>query len=177
MNPEDQKLNITPKPEKVIREKIQKTEDLSLKFSSEMDNDNKNISGANKKIEVSDDKDNSFIGNVYFYESDNSLEIKLVSIEPQYRGQNIGISLYKELIRIAKDKGKEKVCSDSTVQAGALSAWKKLKDEGFSVKINPSIEEKFNEFQKTYNEGKYFKEFIKVPEGEHAFEVVLDNKS
>ena len=176
MNPENPKLNITPKPEKILRDKHEKIENLSFGFSGELENNHVNQDKAQKMLEIFDSINNTPLGNIYFNETENAFEIKEVVVDEKFHGQNVGINLYKELIRTAKEKGLEKIDSDNIVQGGAIAMWRKLKDEGNLVRINPKIKEKFEEFKKVYDEGKYFKEKLDVPVGEHVFELLLNDK-
>lgn len=176
MNPENPKLNITPKPEKVLRDRNEKIENLSFGFSGELENDHVNQDKAQKRLEIFDSVDNTSIGNIYFNEINKNFEIKEVVVDSKFHGQDAGINLYKELIRIAKEKGLEKIDSDNIVQGGAITMWRKLKEEGNLVRIHSKIKGKFEEFKKVYDDGKYFKEKLEVPIGEHVFELLLNDK-
>jgi hypothetical protein len=46
-------------------------------------------------------------------------------------------------------------------------------DKGYKVHVNPAIEEKWNQFLNTYNEGKMFKEMFSVSNKENAFQILF----
>ncbi len=177
MSEEMSQFSITPKPEKIIRdERRNKKENLSFIFSGELENDHENKGKAKKKLVISDEVANIAVGTLYFNELGNSFEIKEVVRNHEYSGNEVGLNLYKELIRIAKSRGLESIKSDSVVQGGANAIWKKMLDEGYVVIVNAKVKEKFAEFLRVYNEGKYYKDFLEVPIGENVFELRLNNE-
>lgn len=168
-------LNIIAKPEKLFRDEGKnKKENLTISFSGELENTHRNKYKAEKRLEALDK--NIDIGNVYYNEINNSFEIKESIRDPKYSGNEVGLNLYKELIRIAETKKLDSIKSDSMVQQGAMVIWKKLIDLGYHININPKIKDKYQEFVKIYNEGKYFTNYLGVSPDESVFELILDRK-
>jgi hypothetical protein len=177
MNPETPKLNITPKPEKILREKTDKTLDKSV-FSYSEEQENTEWPYGEKQLLLLDENKNR-IGQIQFNYPETETEEKLfktriVIINDEYKNKDLGITLYKRLIDLAKEKGLDGIKSDNSVVGGAIVSWKKLADEGYNIKVNPRIKEKYEELLKLYNEGKFFKEGLEVPKEESVFELILN---
>lgn len=170
MKEEIPKLNITPRPDKITRDTSNKKENLSFDFSSILENTEKhNYKKAKKRLEILDKSE--VIGNVYFNEENNSIQIKETMTNADYSGNNVGFSLYKELIRLAKEKQFSTIQSDSMVQRGAVIIWKKLKDEGYDITINSKVKEKYQQFIDTYNKGEYSQDYLIVSPEESVFKL------
>ena len=179
MNPEISKINITPKPEKVFREKTDKTLEKSF-FSYSEEQQNTEWPYGEKQLLLLDENKNR-IGQIQFNypdteETEKLFKTRIVIINDEYKNKDLGITLYKKLIGLAKEKGFDGIKSDNSVVGGAIATWKKLADEGYEIKINPKVKEKYEEFVKVYNEGKFFKEGLEVSKEESVFELILNNK-
>lgn len=173
MKEEIPNLNITPRPHKITREIVDKKENLVFDFSNILENTEKhNYKKAGKRLEILDN--NKVIGNVYFNEEGNSIQIKETMTDAEYSGNNTGFSLYKELIRLAKERKFSNIKSDSMVQRGAIIIWKKLKDERYDITVNSKVIEKYQEFIDTYNKGEYFQGYLIVSPEESVFELNLN---
>lgn len=175
MSSEVPKINITPRPEKVIRdEKKHKKENLSLIFSGELENEQAAEGNEiSKRIEVYDKERGVKIGSLKYNVVGDSIKINEVIRDLQFSGNEIGLNLYKELIRIAKNQNLRSIRSDCVIQGGALAVWKNLRDEGYVITINPLVTERYERFLEAYNDGRYFKELLEVPPGESVFELFL----
>lgn len=178
-NQETPKINITPKPEKIFREKTDKTLDKSV-FSYSDEQENIEWPYGEKQLLILDENKNR-IGQIQFNYPETDAEQKLfktriVIINDEYKNKDLGITLYKKLIDLAKEKGFDGIKSDNSVVGGAIATWKKLADEGYQIKVNLKVKEKYEEFVKVYDEGKFFKEGLEVPKEESVFELLLNNK-
>jgi GNAT superfamily N-acetyltransferase len=96
--------------------------------------------------------DNKKIGELDFmqnYPADGTIKISEVMVQPEYRGMEIGLKLYEELISYAKQNNFNKVASGFSVEGGALISWMKLAEK-YSVIVNPEakdINDKVVDFQ------------------------------
>lgn len=179
MNPETPKLNITPRPEKTFREKVEDKMDLSA-FSYSEEEINKEWPYAEKKFYILDETKNPVGSIQYNYPKENTdkklFKVRLISLEEAYRNKGVGIGLYEQLLSLARQKGLDGIKSDNKVGGGALAIWKKLQEEGYLVNVNPKAIEKWTEFLKSYDEGKFFRKDIIVPAEESVFELLLKEK-
>lgn len=168
-------FNIIPRPEKSFRDESKnEKEDLDISFSGELVNEGFDRSLSVKRIEAWDKESNLKIGSIYYDEASDSFEVKVSGREVEYSGNGVGLSLYKELIRIAEKKNLKNIKSDCTVQGGAIAVWKKLQDLGYQVLVNPEIESKYKDFVELYNQNKYFKGLLSVGKTESVFVLKLE---
>lgn len=167
------------KKDPIFREKQEpQIEVHEMSFSGEQDNgSNTNGESGEKTFSLINKDNNEVIGSIcYDYpkdESNNILKVRFAGLEEKYRGQSFGPKLYEHLIEIAKDKGLNGIGSDSVVQAGGIVVWKKLIDNGHTVIVNPDIEERWNQFNTEYDEGKLFKEMLSVDKNENVFKIMF----
>lgn len=179
---EPQPFKFELKKDPVFREHKDKIELPQTSFSEEVENaNNYDGEGGQKAIFLLDKETQGDMGRIAAIKFDypqhcsehQLLKIRGVGIDNQkYIGQGIGILLYKKLLELAKEKGLEGISSDSVVQGGALAVWKKLKDAGYDINVHPDAFAKWQEFLKTYDEGKMFKESISVEKTDSVFKIL-----
>jgi len=105
------------------------------------------------------------------------IKVRFVGVDDKYKRGDISIKLYQYLIDMAAGKDLNGIKSDQVVQGGALASWKKLKESGYDLSVYPELQNKFDEFCKTYDEGKYFKESLSAPNGKSVFTINLNDKN
>ncbi len=176
MDQESPKFNITPKPEKIFREKEEATLDAS-RFSCSLEQDNTDWPYAEKQILLLDEMKNR-IGQIQFnYPGKGAQEkffkIRFAALNDGYRNKGLGMKLYEEVLALAGRNGFSGIRSDNNVGGGALALWKKLSESGYLLTVNSKIEDKWQEFLKMYGEGKLYKQDIEVPNEESVFEIHL----
>lgn len=164
----------------IFREKrVPQVEVKETTFSEESNNlFNRNGEMGWKQFSMLNKEDNDLIGKIYYdypnkESQDQILRIRIVGLEEKYKGQNLAIKLYKELIERAKAQKLEGIGSDASVAGGALTVWKKLMDEGYNLRVDPSMEEKWKLFLKIYNEGKIFKEKLESDTKASVFKILF----
>ena len=170
-------IKIELKKDSVFREKREVTETVKeTEFSEEQDNE-KNYDGekGNKVFSLMNKESQEVIGSIYYDENDKDSIIKFrtVGLEEKYKGQNLGNLLYEHLIEIARNKNLNGIGSDSSVNGGGIVVWKKLLEKGYNVQVHPAVQKKWNEFLKTYNEGKFFQENLRVNKNESVFKLLI----
>jgi hypothetical protein len=108
MNPENQKINFTPKPEKIFREKTDKTlEKTNFSYSEEQENTEWPY--GEKQLLLLDENKNR-IGQIQFNYPEKEAEeklfkIRILIINDEYRNKDLGITLYtKDLLIFLKKK-------------------------------------------------------------------------
>lgn len=143
-------------------------------MSDEEDNDNEY---GEKKIRLLNKDTQEFIGSISFdYISKNDgkfIKVRFAGVGDAYSRKDLSLNLYKQLINLAQQKKLNGICSDIVVQGGALASWKKLQEQGFNVSVYPELLDKYNEFCKTYEEGKYFKDQLATNNEESVFTLNL----
>ncbi|MFA4942614.1 MAG: hypothetical protein WC564_03200 [Patescibacteria group bacterium] len=145
-------------------------------------NEERNNSAGNGsyKIELLNKNDQKSIGTItYDYDLNEKIKmikIRTVGVSPEYQRQEFSMQLYHRLLDLVKEKGLAGIRSDEIVQGGALASWKKLKEEGYNVLVHQNLQDKFDEFCKTYNDGRVFKEYLKAPSGQSVFNINLADK-
>lgn len=177
-------IKITKKeaPVPVFREKINPSAEVGeTSFSDEQDNTNNYTGELGEKVFtlINNDDQDTIARIQYDYPKDsaeNLIKVRFAGTHEKYQGQSVSLKLYEHLLEIAKTKGLEGIASDSAVQAGAMSVWKKLIDKGYNVEVNPLVEEKWKSFLETYNEGKYFRDMFNVPSSESVFKIYLNQE-
>lgn len=144
-------------------------------MSDEEDNNNEL---GKKKIRLLNKENQGLIGSISFdYISKNEVEfikVRFIGIKDIYNGKDLSLDLYKQLINLAQQKKLNGICSDEVIQGGAIASWKKLQEQGFKVSVYPKLLNKYNEFCKTYDEGKYFKDQLATNNGESVFTLNLE---
>jgi len=159
----------------VFREKKKSNENIETYFSEEAENDNE--FGA-RIIKLFNKENNELIGNISFdYDIDKMIKVRFVGVDDKYKRNDLSLELYKHLIELSKNKNLDGIKSDQVVQGGALASWKKLKESGFDLSVYPELQNKFDEFCKTYDEGKYYKESLSAPNSESVFTINLVDKN
>jgi GNAT superfamily N-acetyltransferase len=168
MNEEKPKLNITPKEK--LEYRPERTGQELLNLHTEIDPGQDGVSS--KRIVLSNEDQE--IGSLNFYLPENSktIEISQVIVSPDFRGNNLGMKLYEELITFAKERNFESIQSDRIVQGGAIGTWIELSKK-YNVSVHPSLKELYEKLVKTYEEKKFFNESLTAPSHEHAFELDL----
>ncbi len=156
-------------------EKKESEQKIETVLSDEEDNNNEL---GEKKIKLLNKENQDLIGSISFdYISKNESEfikVRFAGIEDSYSRKDLSLDLYKQLINLAQQKKLNGICSDEVVQGGAIASWKKLQEQGFNVSVYPGLLNKYNEFCKTYNEGKYFKDQLATNNGESVFTLNLE---
>ncbi len=180
------KMTFTKKETPILREKRSPgfTEATNVSFSDEIDHEAAHPQGRERKYFLLKDETNKIdIGHIlydYPLPSDQEMLIRIEEsgIERNYQGQELGLKMYEHLIDIAKQKGLEGIKSDTAVQGGALTIWKKLQEAGHNVIVNEEVLEKWAEYLRTYEEGKYFKEVITTANKKDSiFKLILDQSN
>lgn len=153
-----------------------KESERRIETVSSDEEDNNNELGE-KKIRLINKENQDFIGSISFdYISKNGdkfIKVRFAGIEDTYSRKDLSLDLYKKLVSLAQQKNLNGVCSDEVVQGGALASWKKLQEQGFNVSVYPELLNKYNEFCKAYDEGKYFKDQLATNNGESVFTINL----
>lgn len=172
------KIRIDKQYNPVFREKREDSEKIETILSEEENNNNEY---GEKKLLLRNKENQELIGNIsfdYIIKDDNKMiKVRFTGIEDAYKRKDLAVELYKELIRLAEQKKLNGICSDQIVQGGALACWKKLQEQGYTLEVNPILVTKYEEFCKTYNEGKYFKESLSAPSGESVFRINLNQET
>jgi predicted GNAT family acetyltransferase len=173
-------IKITQVKDPIFREKHEpKIEVKETAFSDEQENTKNTDGEKGEKFLTLINKDNQeTIGNLFYdypKEGNNNeiLKVRFAGIEDKYKGQAFAIKMYEKLLEEAKAKNLDGIGSDAAVSSPAAVVWKKLMDKGYKVDVNPAIEEKWNRFLDTYNEGKMFKEMFSVSNKESAFQILF----
>ncbi|MFA5131158.1 MAG: hypothetical protein WC467_01910 [Patescibacteria group bacterium] len=169
------KINIEKQFNPVFRGKQEDSEQkIETILSNEEDNDNE---FGEKKIRLLNKENQDFIGSIsfdYISKNDNKfIKVRFAGIGDNYNRKDLSLDLYKHLIDIAKRKELNGICSDEVVQGGALASWKKLQEQGYDLSVFPELFDKYKEFCKTYDEGKYFKDQFATGNGESVFTINL----
>lgn len=169
------KMNFEKISNPIFRDKREDSEEkIETILSEEENNDNEY---GEKKIKLLNNNNQESIGNISFdyIERGNGkfIKVRFVGMEDDYKRKDLSLELYKHLLDLAKQKELNGICSDQVVQGGALSSWKKLQEQGFNLSVCPELLDKYNEFCRTYDEGKYFKESLSTSNGESVFTINL----
>ncbi|MCX6753284.1 MAG: hypothetical protein NTW62_03020 [Candidatus Nomurabacteria bacterium] len=173
------KINFTKKDIKLFREKSDKSLDKSVfSLSEEIDNTEWPYG---EKVMFLLDESKERIGQIQFNypevdAKEKLFKIRMIALDDKFKNKDLGIVLYKKLIDLAKEKGFKGIKSDNSVGTAASANWKKLADEGYELIVNLKVIEKYEEFIKTYDEGKYFIGGFQVPKEESVFEIDLNKK-
>ena len=144
-------------------------------FSDEKQND---ASGnGSYKIELLNQGNHENMGTVtydYDLNGENSMiRIKTIGISMEHQRQDFSMKLYNRLLDLCKEKNLSGIRSDEVVQGGALASWKKLQEQGYDLSVFPELSDKYKEFCKAYDEGKYFKDQLATGNGESVFTINL----
>ena len=157
--------------------KKQESARRQIEFIPCEEGDNRDIYGR-KRIKLLDKNSLEFIGSISFdYISRGNKKFIKVSkavVLGDYQGSGLGLVLYKILIDLAQKKGLAGIYSDQIVQGGAIVSWRKLRDEGFKVSVYLRLLNKFEEFCKTYDEGKYFHGWLSTGSPKSVFILSLE---
>lgn len=169
-------IKIMPTFDPVFRvEKKESEQKIETVLSDDEDNNNE---FGEKKIRLLNKENQGLIGSISFdYISKNEgkfIKVRFAGIEDAYSRKDLSLDLYKQLISLAQQKKLNGICSDEVIQGGAIASWKKLQEQGFNVSVYPELLNKYNEFFKTYNEGKYFKDQLATNNGESVFTLNLE---
>lgn len=102
----------------------------------------------NKEIKSKNDlKDLKLVGNLSLVKTNNGYEVEVVGVDEDYRGQNLGIKMYKEFL---KNVGYP-IISDFKLTKKGLNLWKKFyfsndfTVKGFNKETNHFFDVEFNE--------------------------------
>jgi len=143
-------------------------------LSDEENNDNK---FGEKKVRLLNKESQDFVGSIsfdYVLKNDNKfIKIRFAGVKETYNRKDLSLVLYKHLIDLARQKELHGICSDEVVQGGALASWKKLQEQGYDLSVYPQLLDKYQEFCRTYDEGKYFKDQLATNNGESVFTINL----
>jgi predicted GNAT family acetyltransferase len=171
---------ITKVKDPIFREKHEPQIEVKETSFSEEQHNTKNTDGEKgEKFFTLINKDNQeTIGHLFYdypkeNDKDGILKIRFAGVEDKYKGQAFAIKMYEKLLEEAKAKNLDGIGSDAGVSSPAAVVWKKLMDKGYKIKANPTIAEKWQQFQDTYNEGKMFKGMFSVNNKESAFQILF----
>jgi len=169
------KINIEKQNNPVFRGKREDSEpEIETILSDEENNDNE---FGEKKIKLLNKENQDFVGSIsfdYISKNDNKfIKIRFAGIKDIYNRKDLSLVLYKHLIDLARQKELNGICSDQVVQGGALASWKKLQEQGYNLSVYPQLLDKYQEFCRAYDEGKYFKDQLATGNGESVFTINL----
>jgi GNAT superfamily N-acetyltransferase len=176
-------IKITQVKNPIFREKHEPQIEVKETVFSEEEDNTRNIDGekGEKTFSLINKDTEEVIGSIYYdYPKEgvagSLLRVRFAGLEDKYRGQNFGIQLYEKLLELAKHKNLEGIGSDAAVSSPAVVVWKKLRDKGYTVAINPVMQEKWERFLDTYNEGKMFKEQFSVGNKDSVFQILFKDQ-
>lgn len=127
------------------------------------------------------------IGELVFFQNDSNygtIRISEIMLKPEYRGMEIGVKFYEELISYAKENNFNKVASGFSVKGGALVAWIKLAEK-YQVVFNPEAKDhgnkivEFKEIIQMYKDKKLPLNYglhVSAQKKESVFEIMIEQK-
>ncbi|MDP2922361.1 MAG: hypothetical protein Q8O30_01390 [Candidatus Omnitrophota bacterium] len=170
-------IKILPTFDPIFRSERKESEkQVETYFSNEEKNDT--AGNGSYKIELLNKDNQEGVGTItYDYDligETPMIKIRTVGVSLEYQRQDFSMQLYHRLLDLVKEKSLAGIRSDEIVQGGALASWKKLQEQGFNVSIYPELLNKYKEFCKAYDEGKYFKDQLATNNGESVFTINLE---